>query len=244
MLYFIFVNSRLNLCVLLLDKNLWQPWKISVSEKGKGNEMPPKQTITKQKIVEAAFMRVQQKGKTALSARNIAQALSCSTQPIYSCFSNMKDLEDAVLTFAYHYITRTYLTGNAYAKEPFFSMGLGYIQMVREDPHLFDFIYLSNRTGKIFGKDGYPSETTALLDAMKTDSMLSTLSRETLLDILGHMWIYTHGLAILVRHNPEFSQALIHERLHEMGKTLILSRLNPQGTDDHEFFCHKCQPEN
>ena len=80
--------------------------------------MPPKQTITKEMIIAAAFDLVRQKGKTALSARNIAAALSCSTQPIYSCFSTMKDLEEIVTKKILDFIIRTYLTGVGLPAEP------------------------------------------------------------------------------------------------------------------------------
>jgi len=59
--------------------------------------MPPKQTITIEMIVDVAFILVRKQGISALSARNIAKALNCSTQPVYSCFSTMASLEKIVI---------------------------------------------------------------------------------------------------------------------------------------------------
>lgn len=199
--------------------------------------MPPKQTITQQIIIDAAFRMVRRDGKKKLTARNIAKALSCSTQPIYSCFSNMEDLENAVIKMALDHIAETYLTGTRYADAPFFSMGLGYIQMARKDPNLFDLIYQSDHTEALFGDDLYPRHKDRLVDAMKTDERLKYLDRDTLADILSHMWIYTHGLATLARNNPELGSLRIREKLHEMGRILIETRLNEEGINLHEFSC-------
>ena len=198
--------------------------------------MPPKQSITQQIIIDAAFRMIREDGKKKLTARNIAKMLSCSTQPIYSCFSNMEDLENAVIKMALDYIAETYLTGSRYADTPFFSMGLGYIQMARKDPNLFDLIYQSGYTVDLFGEDLYPKYKDRLLDAMKTDAILKRLDRDTLADILSHMWIYTHGLAMLARNNPELSSTRIREKLHEMGRILIETRLNEKGINSHEFY--------
>lgn len=199
--------------------------------------MPPKQSITKEMVANAAFQLVKTKGRQALSARNISKELSCSTQPIYSCFANMNDLENAVLKLAFEYITMTYLTGNIYSEEPFFSMGLGYIQVAKKDPHIFDLIYLSEYTEQLFGNEIYPVQKENLILSMKKDSRLNSLDDEALLDILSHMWIYSHGLAMLARANPKLDDRLIHEKLHEMGRTMIVSKLKEKGAIPHEFYC-------
>ena len=200
--------------------------------------MPPKQTITKDMVIHAGFKLVKGKGRPSLSARNIAKALSCSTQPIYSCFRTMKDLEKKVMDEAFDFIINTYLTGSAYSDDPFFSMGLGYIQLAKKDPHLFDLIYLSEHTQHLFGSDVYPVKKKGLVQTMQKDPMLSKLDKDTLTDILGHMWIYTHGLAMLARVNPGLNDRMIHDRLHEMGRTLIYSKLNEQGVKIDEHTCH------
>ncbi len=200
--------------------------------------MPPKQTITRHMIISAAFDLARQKGKTALSARNIAAALSCSTQPIYSCFSTMKDLEDIVTKKILDFIIRTYLTGSLFSDDPFFSMGLGYVNLAKTDPHLFDMIYMSGHTQKLFGSSFHPKRKAGLVQTMKKDETLSRLETDTLTDILGHMWIYTHGLAMLARVNPNLSERIIHDRLHEMGRTLIFSKLAEKGITPDENNCH------
>ena len=58
--------------------------------------MPPKQRITREMILESAFIMFCKEGMDVVNARSVAKALGCSTQPIFSYFSGMQDLKDAL----------------------------------------------------------------------------------------------------------------------------------------------------
>ena len=45
--------------------------------------MPPKARITKEQVIDAAVEIVRTKGEDALTAKSLAGALKCSTQPIF-----------------------------------------------------------------------------------------------------------------------------------------------------------------
>ena len=51
---------------------------------------------TKEDIVNAAFEIVKEKGIEGLNARNVAQKLNCSIQPIFYQFATMNELKQAV----------------------------------------------------------------------------------------------------------------------------------------------------
>ena len=55
--------------------------------------MPPKIRITKEDIVNTAIQLIKANGENALNARAIASALKCSTQPIFSNFTTIEDLQ-------------------------------------------------------------------------------------------------------------------------------------------------------
>ena len=55
--------------------------------------MPPKVRITKEEIIGTCLALVRENGADALNARSIAAALGCSTQPIFSNFSSMEELQ-------------------------------------------------------------------------------------------------------------------------------------------------------
>lgn len=58
--------------------------------------MPPKQRITREMILQSAFTMFVNEGMAVVNARSVAKALGCSTQPIFSYFTGMQDLKDAL----------------------------------------------------------------------------------------------------------------------------------------------------
>ena len=58
--------------------------------------MPPRVKITKEDIIKTALELVRVGGEGAINARSIAGALGSSTQPIFSNFSSMEELEKEI----------------------------------------------------------------------------------------------------------------------------------------------------
>ena len=56
----------------------------------------PKQTITKEMVVDAAFQLAREGGMEQVLVKNIAARLGCSVQPIYSYCQNMRSEERRV----------------------------------------------------------------------------------------------------------------------------------------------------
>ena len=63
--------------------------------------MPPKVKISKEDILQTAIELVRKGGEEAVNARAIAGALNCSTQPIFSNFASMEELQGGVLAYAH-----------------------------------------------------------------------------------------------------------------------------------------------
>ena len=56
----------------------------------------PKQRITKEMVVDAAFEIARKGGMEQVIVKNIAEKLGCSVQPIYSYCTNMEGLRTEV----------------------------------------------------------------------------------------------------------------------------------------------------
>ena len=56
----------------------------------------PKQRITREMILDVAFKLAKDNGFEQVVLKNIADEIECSVQPIYSYFSNMETLKEAV----------------------------------------------------------------------------------------------------------------------------------------------------
>ena len=110
--------------------------------------MAPKVKVNKQDIIEAAIELIRKDGASALGSRTLAAALGCSTQPIFSNFSCMEDLESEVIAAAYEKYA-SYLTAEAASgKQPRYkAFGLAYIRFAREERELFKLLFMRDRGG-------------------------------------------------------------------------------------------------
>ena len=111
--------------------------------------MPPKVKISKEEIVKTALDLVRESGEEALNARAIAAALNCSTQPIFSNFATMEDLQEAVSFAAYnHYLG--FLKHEAERGEypTYKSFGMAYIRFAKEEKELFKFLFMCDRSNE------------------------------------------------------------------------------------------------
>lgn len=104
----------------------------------------PKQRITKEMVVEAAFEIAREKGIDHVLVKNIAEKLGCSVQPIYSYCSNMeelkKDMRKRISVFFQEYMA-THIDN----KDFFKSMGKAYLLLLKEEPNLFEAYYIRKR---------------------------------------------------------------------------------------------------
>jgi AcrR family transcriptional regulator len=155
--------------------------------------MPPKLKVTKEKIVEAALVIVREGGAEALNARAIAAALGCSTQPVFSNFSGMEDLQGAVVKAAYaryfEFIQRE-IIGGRYPEYKAF--GMAYIRFAKEESELFQLLFMCDRRGK----DLTPTED---FDAsVEMIMQANNVTRETATRMHLEMWSCVHGIATMM----------------------------------------------
>lgn len=156
--------------------------------------MPPKTRITKADIINTAIDIVRKNGETALNARNIAAALNCSTQPVFSNFATMDDLRLAVVEAADalcgEYMKREVESGEY---PPYKANGMAYIRFAKEEKELFKLLYMRDRTNEVI-----PNETDT------GSQMESIVQKNTGLEDLDaklfhlEMWAYVHGIATMI----------------------------------------------
>lgn len=71
----------------------------------------PKQRITKEMVVSAAFEIARNSGMEQVMVKNIADKIGCSVQPIYSYCKNMDGLRQDVIEQVNHFI-QEYVVSN------------------------------------------------------------------------------------------------------------------------------------
>lgn len=105
----------------------------------------PKQKITKEMVVDAAFELAKEGGAENVLVKNIAESLGCSVQPIYSYCSNMEKLKKDVIERISDYF-HEYIAERVDKDDLFASTGRLYLRLSKEEPGLFRMYFTGVRS--------------------------------------------------------------------------------------------------
>lgn len=156
--------------------------------------MPSKVRITKEDIIHTALDLIRKNGDAALNARNIAAALHCSTQPVFSNFSTMEELRLAVVEAA-DALCREYRKKEMERGEypPYKATGMAYIRFAKEEKELFKLLYMRDRTREVIPDE---TDTENQMEAMVKGNTGLEGSDVKLFHL--EMWAYVHGIAAML----------------------------------------------
>ena len=154
----------------------------------------PKQKITKEMIVDAAFEIARSRGMEQVMVKNIAHRLDCSVQPIYSYCKNMEGLRQEVAARVCQFIEE-YTSARVDKHDLFRSTGKAYIQLSKEEPHLFKIFIMHQRTGISSLDDFYQSQVGANTAEFIARELNISISQAKQLHL--NMLIYTIGLGTI-----------------------------------------------
>ena len=154
--------------------------------------MAPKQKITKEQIEEGAFAYVRERGAEALKARDLSQYLHCSTQPIFSNFSGMGEVRQAVILQAAR-LCDQYLKSEENEPNAYIAMGLGYLRFAYQEKNLFRLLFLGCREEVESVSADRPDQRakevlTKIAGVTEDDAYLTHIE----------MWVAVHGIATML----------------------------------------------
>ena len=156
--------------------------------------MPPKIRFTREDIVSAALEIACEQGIDGVNARAVAARLGCSTQPLFREFESMEQIKDEVARLAMGMYARHVAEGAARETIPYKGTGLAYIDFARREPELFKMLFMRERENRPVPETEDPSYELVISALMERVS----LSREQAKEFHLNMWIYVHGLAVMV----------------------------------------------
>ena len=155
--------------------------------------MPPKTKVTKGDIIKTALALCRGNGKEAVNARAIAAVLGCSTQPIFSNFATMEELQAAMLAAAHacylDFLDREAASGKYPAYKAY---GMAYIRFAREERELFRVLFMCDRGGSDLPSSKDFDVSVAYI--MQQNALSE--ERATLMHL--EMWCAVHGIATMV----------------------------------------------
>lgn len=155
----------------------------------------PKQKITKEMVVEAAFELAREQGLENMMVKNLAEKLGCSVQPIYSYCRSMDGLLQDVYQRSEGFM-REYLAEHVDKEDYFRSTGHAYIRLAKEEPNLFKMFILHQRE-KIATMDAlYRSQTNPNVAEFIAEKFHIKMERARELHL--NMMIYTIGIGTIL----------------------------------------------
>lgn len=154
----------------------------------------PKQRITKEMVVDAAFEIARKDGIEKATVKTIAEKLGCSVQPIYSYCKNMDGLKNDVAEKARTFILAE--VGKTVDRNDLFrSTGHAYIQIAKNEPHIFRMYLFQERKNVSSLGDIYCSETNPSVSKIIAENLNISISAAKRLHL--NMLIYTIGIGTI-----------------------------------------------
>ena len=152
--------------------------------------MPSKTKVTREQILSAGLALARAGGPQAVNARAVAAKLGCSTQPVFSNYASMEALQQDVLAAA-QAVADAYMDPAAGPDHPpYKAVGMGYIRFAAEEPALFRWLYMRDRSGEPPADDRAENAGVVRLIMDKTG-----LSPDAAWLFHLEMWLFVHGVA-------------------------------------------------
>jgi len=170
-------------------------------------------------IFDAAFELAKDYGMEKVTSDAVAAKLGCSKQPIYSAFKNMVDLKNAVLQRA----TKKYAEF-LFTERPgvtmTISIALNYVRFAREYPHLFRFIFFSDRGENVAIVNHRLDENKPkVVEIIKNEHKLTDSQAE---DHYIKMGIFCNGIAaMIISKTSDFSDKDILRLINEVRDGIL-----------------------
>lgn len=189
--------------------------------------MPPKPKITRDMVVAAAFEVARKTGAENINARNVANKLNCSTQPVMYHFATIEELKRAAYEHTDWFHTEYLMNIPETQEDIMLGIGLNYIRFAVEEPNLFRFLFQS----------GYAVEN-SLLEMINSKELIPVLSAmqkemnmniEQTKEIFITLAMFVHGYASIIANNSlEYDEKLIATHLERVytGAVLALQEEN------------------
>lgn len=184
--------------------------------------MAPKFKFTKEEVLAVTIDFIRENGIEALTARELAKKLESSTKVIFSLFSNMKNLEDEA-KFAAENIFSEKVNLALKDDSPFKRLGVEYILFSKNEPKLFQWLFMKKGIEVGSFKDFLPMRDYEYRSVIESIDEEYKISIENAKKFYEHLFIYSHGIATLtVTGIYNFTPSEIIEYMAEVAKSLIV----------------------
>lgn len=197
-------------------------------------KLPPSPKFTRDEIVAAALQIVSERGKEALTSRELAAALGSSARPIFTVFSNMEELQQEVIHAAWDKYN-AFVSQSMNFTPAFKKFGMLMIEFAKTEPKLFQLLFMTEnaRAEKLDDIFNYLGETAHMcVDIIHSDYKLPHSDAKKLFELV---WIFALGISSLCATGAcRFSDEEISDMLsREFRAILNLTLSGKLGDSDY-----------
>lgn len=193
--------------------------------------MPPRAKFTREQIVNAALDIIRESGTAELTARALGKRLGSSACPIFTVFENMEEVMTYTIKAA-KALYATYIKEGLKSMPAFKGVGMQYLKFAIREPKLFQLLFMTERTQKPTMNNVLPvidDNYSVILQSVEDSYSINRQSAEK---IYRHLWIYTHGIAVLCATNTcTFTQTEMSNMLTEIMSALLKEVKGESGND-------------
>ena len=177
--------------------------------------MPKQPSTSREDMIEGAFRLIRERGHGAFSARSLAAALGCSTQPIMYRFPNLAELRELAYQRADRFHTDYLLSADSLTE-----IALRYIRFAAEEGNLFRFLFQSGH---------FDGESVAdMIRSPEAGALLAAAARELELPeaeaaaVFETLFVTVHGYASLVANNAmRYDPAAVEQSLLALAEGML-----------------------
>jgi len=158
--------------------------------------MPPKPKFTKEEVITAALSLVSEKGMPALTARDLGERLGSSARPIFTVFTSMEEVREAVRKAAIRRFEGYAEKAEQYTPV-FKQMGMQMILFAKEEPELYRIAFMSGeRKGNNFD-DLFMQLGDVAIQCVEVIQRDYGITEPEARSLFEHVWIHTFGIGAL-----------------------------------------------
>lgn len=154
----------------------------------------PKQKITKEDVVNAAFELAKEYGPEYITVKKISEKLACSVQPIYTYCANMEGLKREVNEKVRAYIKK-YVSRRVHGGDIFKETGQAYLKLAKEEPNIYKMFTSHKRENVSSLEDLYKLEADPQIAEIVSKQLEISLEKAKTLHL--NMLIYSIGIGMI-----------------------------------------------
>lgn len=157
--------------------------------------MPPRERVSKEQVLNTAFVMTRENGFEEVTARKLAEQLHSSTQPIFRAYDNMDMLKRDLFFKSADFFSDYMLSKKSTGQPQYLTMGMAYIELAKRERHLFKLIASIEDYETADIRDFLQGDGSELPDKLPDTTDLNEKQKRELFRMI---WMFTHGVATLV----------------------------------------------